>query len=156
MSGQAPAKLKETERIQMGPGPGRGPFGGGMVGQKASTFVPSVRRLLVRMRPDRFKAYAVIVLTVLSVLATAIGPMLLGRATDVIFTGLIGGRLPAGQTKAEAISQLRSDGQDKVADMVSSMAVVPGRGVDFAAVGPIVMIVIAIYLAASVVCFLSG
>jgi ATP-binding cassette subfamily B protein len=156
MSGQAPAKLKETERIQMGPGPGRGPFGGGMVGQKASTFVPSVRRLLVRMRPDRFKAYAVIVLTVLSVLATAIGPMLLGRATDVIFTGLIGGRLPAGQTKAEAISQLRSDGQDKVADMVSSMAVVPGRGVDFAAVGHILMIVIAIYLAASVVSFLSG
>ena len=27
--------LKETERITQGPGPGRGPMGGGMVGQKA-------------------------------------------------------------------------------------------------------------------------
>ena len=34
-------QLKVTERIQAGPGPGRGPFGGGMVGQKASHFAPS-------------------------------------------------------------------------------------------------------------------
>ena len=48
-----PRQLKETERVQAGPGgPGRGPFGGGMVGQKASTFVPSAKRLLARMAPD--------------------------------------------------------------------------------------------------------
>ena len=29
-------RLKETERITQGPGPGRGPMGGGMVGQKAT------------------------------------------------------------------------------------------------------------------------
>ena len=39
-------RLQETERIQAGPGPGRGPFGGGMVGQKASQFKPSARRLI--------------------------------------------------------------------------------------------------------------
>ena len=52
-----PAQLKETERVQapIG-GPGRGPFGGGMVGQKASTFAPSAKRLIGRMAPDRFKA----------------------------------------------------------------------------------------------------
>jgi ATP-binding cassette subfamily B multidrug efflux pump len=156
MSGAAPAKLKETERIQLGPGPGRGPFGGGMVGQKANTFGPSIKRLLVRMRPDRHKAYGVLVLTVLSVGATAVGPKLLGRATDVIFAGLIGGGLPAGQTKAEAIRQLRDEGRNKVADMVASMDVVPGRGVDFTAVGQVLMLVIAIYLAASLVSWLAG
>ena len=48
-----PGQLKETERIQAGPGPGRGPFGGGMVGQKASAFGPSAKRLIGRMAPDR-------------------------------------------------------------------------------------------------------
>ena len=45
MSTDAPARagtLKETERVQTGPGgPGRGPMGGGMIGQKADTFWPS-------------------------------------------------------------------------------------------------------------------
>jgi ATP-binding cassette subfamily B protein len=30
--------MKETERVVQGPGPGRGPFGGGMVGQKSMYF----------------------------------------------------------------------------------------------------------------------
>jgi len=157
MSGQAPAKLKETERIQVGPGgPGRGPFGGGMVGQKASTFVPSTKRLLARMHPDRFKGYAVIAFTVASVIATALGPKLLGQATDVIFEGLIGGKLPAGISKSKAIEQLRDQGNDRVADMVASMNVVPGQGVDFTAVGQVLMFVIAIYLASSVLSWLAG
>jgi len=157
VSGQAPAKLKETERIQVGPGgPGRGPFGGGMVGQKASTFVPSTKRLLVQMRPDRFKGYAVVALTVASVIATALGPKLLGRATDIIFQGLIGGDLPAGLSKSKAIEQLRDQGKDRVADMVASMDVIPGQGVDFTAVAQVLMFVIAIYLASSVVSWLAG
>ena len=88
MSQQAPAKLKETERIEASPGgPGRGPFGGGMVGQKASTFVPSAKRLFARMAPDRFKALAVVALAVVSVTLTAVGPKVLGHATDLIFSG---------------------------------------------------------------------
>ena len=33
-------RMKETERVAAGPGPGRGPFGGAMVGQKAMSFAP--------------------------------------------------------------------------------------------------------------------
>ena len=47
----AEASSKETERIQAGPGPGRGPFGGGMVGQKANDFKPDAKRLVRRMGP---------------------------------------------------------------------------------------------------------
>ncbi len=114
----APAKLKETERVETasGPFPGRGPLGAGIVGQKASTFWPSTRRLLERMRPERAKAFAVLGLTVLSVAATSVGPKILGAATDVVFTGLISSRLPAGLTKAEAIARLRAQGEDQVAD----------------------------------------
>ena len=50
--------MKETERIQAGPGPGRGPFGGGMVAQKSMTFGPSARRLVARMGPDVAAGFA--------------------------------------------------------------------------------------------------
>ncbi|HYJ27104.1 MAG TPA: ABC transporter ATP-binding protein, partial [Nocardioides sp.] len=119
---EAPVKdgqLKETERVQSGPGgPGRGPMGGGMIGQKADTFWPSLKRLLARLHPERHKAYAVLVLTVLSVVATAIGPWILGRATDLIFAGLIGRDvLASGGTQEQAIEALRARGEDNQADM---------------------------------------
>ena len=158
MSTDATPKLAETERVETTPGPmpGRGPFGGGMVGQKASTFWPSTRRLLERMRPERAKAYAVLALTVLSVAATSVGPKILGAATDVIFTGLMAGRLPAGLTKAEAVARLRKQGEDQVAEMVSAMDVVPGQGVDFAAVGQILMLAAGVYVAGSLLAWWAG
>ena len=50
-----PGTLKETERITQGPGPGRGPMGGGMVGQKANSFGPSAKRLVRQLAPERTK-----------------------------------------------------------------------------------------------------
>jgi ATP-binding cassette subfamily B multidrug efflux pump len=150
-------QLKETERIQAGPGgPGRGPFGGGMVGQKASTFGPSARRLVARMAPDRVKAIAVVALALVSVALTAIGPWILGRATDLIFSGLIAGQLSAGTTKAEAVAALRARGEDRFADMVSSMDLVPGQHVDFGAVGDVLLVVLGVYVAASLLAWLQG
>ena len=57
-------EFKATERIQapQGGGPGRGPMGGGMVGQKAMDFVPSAKRLAARLRPDRGKTVLVVLL----------------------------------------------------------------------------------------------
>ena len=64
-----PARMRETERVVQGPGPGRGPFGGGMVGQKSSTFGPSAKRLLRRMQPERSRTVAVLALAVTIALA---------------------------------------------------------------------------------------
>ncbi|MFL6105480.1 MAG: ABC transporter ATP-binding protein [Marmoricola sp.] len=152
----ATGELKETERVVAGPGPGRSPFGGGIVGQKASNFKPSAKRLLNRMRPQRIKLSAVLLLTVSSVTLAAIGPRILGRATDLIFAGLIGGKLPSGVTKAEAVQHLRDQGNDKVASLVSSLDLVPGQSVDFGAVGHVLMIVLGIYLGAAVLAWLAG
>ncbi len=154
----APAKpgtLKETERIQAGPGPGRGPMGGGMIGQKADTFWPSLRRLFARLRPERHKTYAVLALTVISVVATAIGPKILGRATDLIFAGLIGRDvLGSGATQEQAIEALRAQGEDRQADMLASMKLTDG--VDFSAVADVLLLVLAIYVAASLLAWLGG
>ncbi|MFL6002159.1 MAG: ABC transporter ATP-binding protein [Nocardioides sp.] len=89
----SPSTMKQTERIQapMG-GPGRGPMGGGLVGQKAMTFWPSAKRLVRQMAPERTKATAVVLLAVVSVSLMALGPRLLGHATDLIFEGFLAHR----------------------------------------------------------------
>lgn len=148
--------MKTTERVVAGPGPGRGPFGGGMIGQKSMDFGPSARRLLGRLRPQRPKVIAVLVTAVISVGLSAIGPKVLGRATDLIFAGAIGKRLPAGMTKAEAIDAARASGQGQVADLLSAVDVVPGQGIDFAAVGAVLLVVLALYLGSSLLGYLQG
>jgi ATP-binding cassette subfamily B protein len=151
-----PTRMKETERIVAGPGPGRGPMGGGQVGQKAMTFGPSAKRLIRRMAPERVRAIGVVLLAVLSTTLMALGPRILGHATDLIFAGFFGQRLPAGITKEQAIEGLRARGQNRVADLVSGMDVVPGRGVDFTAVAHVLLAVVAIYVGASLLAFFQG
>lgn len=156
MSDDDKGTLKETERVQTGPGgPGRGPMGGGMIGQKADTFWPSLKRLLARLHPERRKAYAVLVLTVVSVVATAVGPWILGRATDLIFAGLLGRDVLGGDvTQEQAIEALRAQGEDDRADMLASMTLTDG--VDFSAVADVLLLVVAVYVAASLLAWLGG
>ena len=139
--------------------PVRGPHLGGMMAGppvKAVNFKGSMRRLVERLRGDRRLVAAAGVLGVVSVALSVMGPKILGNATDLIFSGLIGGRLPAGVTKAQAVAQLRANGQARIADMVSAMDVVPGRGVDFDAVGHVLLAVLVLYVAASVLSWFQG
>ena len=112
-----PRTLQQTERVQPG-GPGRGPLSGGMVAQKSMHFGPSAKRMLARMRPERAKVAAVVALAVVSVALFAVGPRILGRATDLIFAGLFGKQLPAGVTQAQAVDTVRASGDARVADML--------------------------------------
>ena len=146
--------IQETERIQAGPG--RGPFGGGMVGQKASDFGPSAKRLVARLRPQGVKASAVVLLAVVSVALTSVGPRILGRATDLIFAGVVGRSLPPGVTQDEAVTRLRASGEASRADMLAAMDLVPGQGVDFDAVRSVLLLVLAVYLAASLLAWAQG
>ncbi len=103
MSGRKP--MKQTERVVQGPAFGRGPMGGGMVGQKAHDFRASGRRLLGLLRPARWRAVGVLLLAVGSVASVVVGPWLLGKATDLVFTGFVGKQLePAGTTKADVVN----------------------------------------------------
>jgi ATP-binding cassette, subfamily B, multidrug efflux pump len=164
MSEQKPTTLKETERVEAGPGgPGRGPFGGGMVGQKAHSFKPSAKRLVRRLGPQRHKVYGVLGLAVLSVGLMALGPRILGRATDLIFAGVLGkqlsdsGRVPDGTSQQQVVQGLQQAGQDKQASMVASLNhFVVGQGVDFTAVGHVLLLVLGVYVVASLLAWLQG
>jgi ATP-binding cassette subfamily B protein len=151
-----PGAMKETERVSGGGGPGRGPFGGGMVGQKSMSFGPSAKRLIRRLRPDRAKVIGVVGLAVVSVGLAVLGPKILGKATNLIFAGLFGKQLPSGITKEQAVAAARDQGNGRVADMLQAMHLVPGQGVDFGAVGGVLLLVLAIYVASSLFSWLQG
>jgi ATP-binding cassette subfamily B protein len=151
-----PGVMKQTERITAGPGPGRGPFGGGMIGQRSTAFGPSAKRLLRRLAPERPRVLAVLTLAVVSVGLSVLGPRILGRATDLVFAGLFGRRLPAGLTKDQVVQAERARGDGRLADLLQRMDVVPGSGVDFGAVGRVLMLVLGIYLASALLSWLQG
>ncbi len=140
-----------------GGGP-RGPMGmmGGPVAKPMNFKLSSVR-LLGRLRSDGPLAVLVVALGVISVVFSVIGPKVLGHATDLIFAGVVGKQFPAGASTADVVANLRRNGQDSIADVVSAMKnLVPGQGIDFSALGRVLMIVLALYVAASVFAWLQG
>ena len=98
-------------------------------------FKGSAIRLVKRLTPQRGTTVAVIALGLGGIAIGVIGPRILGHATDLLFNGVIGRQLPAGITKEQAIAAARARGDNTFADLLSGMNVVPGRGVDFDAVG---------------------
>ena len=124
--------------------------------QRAVQFRRSARRLLGRLAPHRGALILVIGCAVVSAALTLSGPPLLGRATDIVFAGAVGRHLPAGASKAEAVAELRREGRSRVADMVEHMDVVPGRGIDSAALGRVLALVLALYILASLFTWLQG
>ena len=138
-------------------GGGPGAMGGlGMPGEKAMRFGPSAKRLLGRLRPERLGVAVVLLLGSISVVLTVLGPKLLGEATNLVFAGALGKDLPAGVTKAQAIAGLEARGQDSFADLLRPLPVVPGQGVDFGALGMLLMVVLGLYVVASLFSFLQG
>jgi ATP-binding cassette subfamily B multidrug efflux pump len=132
-------------------GPGRGgPFGGmNIPAEKAMNFWPSARRLLGTLRPERAWLLLVLVMGVASVTLSVIGPRLLGEGTNLIFAGVVSKQLPAGVTKEQLIAQLRAAGENQKADMLTPMALTPGQGIDFAALGTVLTWALVLYVLAS-------
>ena len=147
-----------TARPPAGAIGGRGPFGPGpgVPTEKSLDFGPSARRLLGRMAPEGMTIAGVLLLAIVSVTLTVLGPRILGHATDLIFTGVIGKQLPSGISKDQAIAAARAHGQGSFADLLSGMDVVPGRGIDFSALGWVLVGVLALYVAASVFSWAQG
>ncbi|HZN72810.1 MAG TPA: ABC transporter ATP-binding protein [Micromonosporaceae bacterium] len=128
----------------------------GQPAEKSMNFGPSARRLLDRLRPHRGPLMLIVALAVTSVGLSVTVPKVLGRATDIIFAGLIGRQLPDGITKEQAVAGARTAGRGTFADMLARMDVVPGRGIDFARLGQVVMLATALFVAAGLLMWLQG
>ncbi len=149
-----------------GPPPGRpgggrpgggGPMGGmGMPVEKALDFRVSVRRLLGMLRPDLTGVLAVVGLAVISVALNVLGPKILGSATDLIFDGFISRNLPPGVTQADAVAAALAAGDANRAQLLSSLQLTPGVGIDFPRLGGLLMLVLALFVGASLFSWLQG
>ncbi len=135
----------------IGPG-GRGPMGfmGGMSTQKALNFSGSSKRLLRMLAPERALIVGGLLLGVVSVAFSVIGPKVLGNVTNLIFDGYIGSKIPPHVTKAEFIAHLRATGHADQARLVGSLHLTPGASIDFDQVGRTLLIVALIYLASAI------
>jgi len=129
---------------------------GGPPPAKLSNPRKTLGNLLARLRPELPLIVFVALLGIGSVAFSVIGPKIIGSATDIIFNGIVGKLLPAGLTKAQAIALLQAHGQSQVAQMVSGMNVTPGKGIDFNALGMILLLAVAVYLLSSLLAWAQG
>ncbi|MGW2416526.1 ABC transporter ATP-binding protein [Streptomyces tubercidicus] len=156
---EAPAATEEPQTsTRRGPAPavGAARMMGGQPTEKSMDFKNSGKRLLAQMRPERGAITLALALGALSVALTVVGPKVLGQATDLIMSGIIGRELPGGISKAQAADSLRAHGQGGLADMIGAMPVVPGQGIDFGAVGQVLLWVALIYAGASLFGFVQA
>lgn len=139
-----------------------GPLRDGMRGLDQEPSVGSrdllntARRLISRLIPHRGLTVAVITLSCLGIAVGVIGPRILGHATDLLFNGVIGRQLPSEITKQQAVEAARARGDDTFADLISGMDLVPGSGIDFAAVGRTLLLALALYLIAALMIWIQA
>ena len=154
---KAPHRVTDApERPKHGPQVrGHGPMASGPT-EKAINFGPSLRRLLTMLRPERPLILVVVALTAVSVGANVIQPKILGEMTNLLFSGLLGKRLPTGASLEQVVAGLRARGENTFADMLTGMRVTPGVGVDWEAVARVGTVALTLAVIGGVLMWASG
>ena len=134
-----------SEDWSAGPPPGR-----------ASAFWPSFTRMLALLAPYSLSLAVTALASVVSVVLAVAAPRILGRATNIVFEGAISSLLPEGTTKEQAIEGLIASGHGDMADMVRAMDLVPGAGIDYAALSRVLLIALAVYIGSALLSWLEG
>jgi ATP-binding cassette, subfamily B, multidrug efflux pump len=116
--------------------------------ERAKDFRGSLRRLVSMLRPERRLVIITTLLGAGSVGASVLGPKVLGQATNIIYDGFVSRKLPAGASKAQIIASLRAKGQTTQADMLRTIQLTPGHGINFDSLGRTLGLVALIYLVA--------
>lgn len=110
----------ENKKVKRGSGGGPG-HGHGVPVEKAKNFKQSFRRLLSYIKRKKSAIIFVLIMAMGSAIFSIIGPKLLGKATTKIFEGL-----------------------------TAKMMGIPGAGIDFAAVGQIILFTFGLYLISAI------
>ncbi|WP_152365315.1 ABC transporter ATP-binding protein [Microlunatus speluncae] len=133
-------KAKAPERPKYRPtGPSLGPPGPKPT-EKSMNFLPSLKRLLGHLGPERFLLTGAILLAIVGIVMNVVGPVILGAATDVIFAGFLS-KLPPAQVPQ---------------DVAARLDIIPGAGVDFARLAQILALGVGLFLIASLVLWFQG
>ncbi|WP_405217552.1 ABC transporter ATP-binding protein [Agrococcus sp. Ld7] len=156
---KAEPEMTEEERLQeeLAEAARQGAGDWGPPPGKAKSFWSSGRRLLSLLHPYRWWLALVVLVGTIGVVLVVLGPKILGEATNVIVQGFVQQQLPAGTTQAQVVEGLRAAGQDEFANLVERMPdLQPGQGIDFDALGGILLLVLGIYLVGAFFQWLQG
>jgi len=80
----------ETRKPMHGPGSGHGPGGMIMHGEKAKDFKGTFKKLIRYMAKCKFSLIIVMFFAIASTIFSIVGPKILGKATNTLFTGIMG------------------------------------------------------------------
>ncbi|WP_031477105.1 ABC transporter ATP-binding protein [Streptomyces bicolor] len=129
-----------------------GPMGRMMAGtgpdHRSLDFKVSGRRLVAQFKPERLTIYALLFCVVVSVGLSVAGPKILGEATDLVFAGIVGRQFESGMTKEQVLAAMRERGDSEIADMLRSTDFTPGQGIDFGAVGNVLLFALVVFVVA--------
>ena len=131
-------------------------WGAGPPPGRANAFWPSFTRMLALLTPFKVSLAVAGLASVVSVVLAVVAPKVLGRATNIVFEGAIGSLLPEGLTKEQAIEGLIASGRGDMADMLRAMDLVPGVGIDYAALGRVLLLALLIYVGSAFLSWLEG
>ncbi|MFF4248308.1 ABC transporter ATP-binding protein [Streptomyces sp. NPDC001822] len=123
--------------------------------ERSMDFKGSGKRLLRRFSKEKSSLSLMLGAGTLSVALSVAGPKILGSATDLIFAGVVGRGLQEGTTKEQAVEGLREKGSGGLADVLSGVDFTPGEGIDFGAVGHVLLLALAVYVAAGLLMLVS-
>ncbi|MEW1719818.1 ABC transporter ATP-binding protein [Streptomyces sp. NPDC093109] len=123
--------------------------------ERSMDFKGSGKRLLRLLTVERTTLWWMFGAGVLSVALSVVGPKILGRATDLIFAGVVGRQTTEGATKTQTIDALRAKGDGGLADLLSGVDFTPGQGIDFGAVGQVLLMALVVYVGAGLLMLVS-
>jgi ATP-binding cassette subfamily B multidrug efflux pump len=129
-NGKGNSDSKPSQERKQAP-PGGGPFGRGghmgmMKGEKARDFKGTMRKLIAYLGPHKLATLIVIILSMVSTVFSIFGPKILGQATTKLFEGVMG--------------QITGS----------------GSGIDFNAIGQILLTVLGLYVLSAVLSYIQG
>ncbi|MFI8596628.1 ABC transporter ATP-binding protein [Rothia koreensis] len=123
---------------------------------QAKAFWPTALRLVRELGRHPWQMVIMTALLVGSVVLNVIAPRVLGRAMDLLFAGVIGADMPAGTDPDDVVSGLRAQGKGQMADMLTAVDFVPGRGIDFPELGTTLCIVLGMYVLSGICLWIQG
>ncbi|WP_291791531.1 ABC transporter ATP-binding protein [Brevibacterium sp.] len=125
-------------------------------GQKATHFRATAARLIGLFRPHTLSIACAFAVLVLATAGTVWAPLLIARATDIVFAGWLSKGMEAGTDRADVIADLRARGEDDRAEMLAQLDFTPGAGVDMGALGRALLLAAAVYVVAQVCMWAGG
>ncbi|GGN45487.1 ABC transporter ATP-binding protein [Streptomyces fuscichromogenes] len=97
------------------------------------------------MGRQRARAVGTLLLGIPGVVLPLLGPVLLARAVNLVYDGVLGRQLPDGLNKPEAVALLRAQGRTALAHLVAGSGAVPGQGIDFDRVNAVLLAAAGLY-----------